>query len=1662
MTQDNTTVLDDLLTGWRQQAATAQYSRERDKGTAFENLCIAYLQNDPIQARQYEQPMLYSDWAQAPERRDDRIAEPLGFYAEPNWSAQDLGIDLVAKLKDEEGWCAIQCKFHATGSRIAKAEIDSFLAASGHRDFRQRLIIDTTGREWSTQAEQMLRNQAVPVRRIGLQELQATPIRWQDFATSGEIHFTEQRKLLPHQRKAMEAVTGGLAELGSRGKMIMACGTGKTLTSLRIAEQLAGTGGRVLYLVPSLALMAQTVREWARDAKIPLRSFAVCSDSQVGKRRRRNDDLIDMDALDLAFPATTDATRLAAVAAPPAPDALTVVFATYQSSPVIEEAQKVHGVPAFDLAICDEAHRTAGALIEGEDPSHFVRIHQDEHIRCDRRLYMTATPKVYAASARTRAGELAAALCSMEDERFYGPLLYGLTFGAAVEQGLLTDYKVIVLTVPEDAAARAIQRSLAEDGELKLDDGAKLLGCWRALAKVDTDQFPENDREGMRRAIAFCRDIKSSQQVERLFAQVTEEYREHEGAGLTEYPVAAQHVDGTFNAIKRSVALNWLDEADANGGCRVLTNARCLSEGVDVPALDAILFMHPRKSQIDVVQAVGRVMRRAPDKQMGYIVLPVVIPSGTPPEAALNDNKTFEVVWQTLNAIRSHDERFEGMINRIELGEPGDRIGLITLADWEPAATQAGDRADIGRGAARDPDATRTQQEDLQQTLFDGLPEVIRAKIVEKCGDRKYWDEWAGDVADIARRHIERIKALVESGDAEREIFQEFVTELRDDLNEGITDDDAIEMLAQHLVTGPVFDALFGETKFVSRNPVSQGIQDVLDVLRPANIDAEAVNLDEFYASVRRRVAGAATDKAKQKIVVELYDKFFRNAFPSMTQRLGIVYTPVDIVDFIIRSVNNVLKDEFGTTLGSKGVHILDPFTGTGTFVTRLLQSGLITPEDLPRKYANEIHANEIVLLAYYIAAVNIETAYHDATGGDYKPFNGICLTDTFEMQEGDDLLAQIMPDNSGRRTRQKKTDIRVVMGNPPWSAKQESANDNAANQEYPGLDGRIRDSYARHSSATNLNILYDSYIRAIRWASDRIGDSGVIGFVTNARWMYGNAMDGMRKCFAEEFSSLYVFHLRGDQRTQGELSRREGGKVFGSGSRAPVAITIFVKNPEATEHGRILFCDIGDYLDREAKLEAVQQFGSIRGIKKADGWTQITPDSKHDWLDQRDPKFDQFLMIGSKEKQDELNERIFLNYSRGVATTRDAWCCNFSARTLEASIRSMIGFYNSEVERLQQELPGTSQESINDFVNNDPKKISWTRALKADLSRGKLLEFGGGRIIPAMYRPFTREWLYFSRRLNEMVYQMPQIFPHADAENRLICVTGIGAKGGFSAMMVAMVPDLNLLAAGAQCFPLHLYEISDSNNSLFGQQPSSVDAHGYTRRDTITDDALAKFRAAYGNNVSKHYIFYYIYGLLHVPAYRQRFANNLSKELPRIPLAADPDHFTALVAAGRELGNLHVGFDRVDPWPLEFANGGWDAPAGTDPTTYFRVQKMKLGGTQKAPDRTTIIYNSNITVTGIPEDAWDYEVNGKPAIKWVMERQAVSTDKASGIVNDANHYATETIGDPSYPLKLLACVIRVSMETNRIVEGLPEPEWIEEERQNATTNEKQENGGTR
>lgn len=1057
--------LQSLLQSYRDAART-----ERDKGTYFERFAVAYLTHDPLQLEQYDGVQTFGDWAAA-----------------NGWDGRDTGIDLVAKLREEEGFAAIQCKFYDSSYRIRKEDIDSFISASGKEPFRRRVIIDSTEKPWSENAETMIRGQAIPTLRIGLPEMQESPIRWDAFANRGEVVLAEKKKPRQHQNDALAAVRAGLAQ-ADRGKLIMACGTGKTFTSLKIAEDMAGPGKSVLFLVPSLALMSQTVREWTADADIPLRSFAVCSDNQVGKRRQSNEDVAEIDVLDLAFPATTNAIRIAQSAGAVMHDKMNVVFATYQSIQVIADAQKRYGLTAFDLIICDEAHRTTGATLAGEDESHFVKIHNQDFIAGQKRLYMTATPRVFGDAVKSKANEASAVLCSMDDEALYGKTLFARGFGWAVENGLLTDYKVMVLAVDEQMVSGGVQNRLADGtSELKLDDATKIIGCYKALTKHGLTKELLTDPESMKRAIAFCKDIASSKLVQSEFSAVIAEYliseegREAEG-DATPLECQLEHVDGTFNAKARTRLLDWLKEAHDDHTCRILTNARCLSEGVDVPALDAILFMHPRKSQIEVVQSVGRVMRRAPGKSLGYVILPIGVPTGMTPEEALNDNERYRVVWQILNALRSHDERFDAMINKVDLGvDVSDHIEVIAVSNNLPNRHDGKNaRANIGHGIAADDDAReqgRTPPSSpVQGTFFfDEFSKAIMAKIVKKCGKRDYWEDWATDIAKIAQTHIVRITALVDKPSTpERTAFESFLAEIRDDLNGSISEADAIEMLAQHIITRPVFDALFEGYSFAQHNPVSVAMQGVLDKLDEHNLEKETETLQRFYDSVRRRAEGIDNATAKQKIVVELYDKFFRNAFPKMTDRLGIVYTPVEVVDFIIHSVNEILVSEFGQTLGSKGVHILDPFTGTGTFITRLLQSGLIRSDELEYKYRNEIHANEIVLLAYYIAAINIEAAYHGIAGGDYAPFEGICLTDTFQLYEQDrDLINELMADNSHRLTRQKGLDIRVIVGNPPYSEGQKNENDNADNLIYPKLDDRIRATYAARSDGKLAKGLY-------------------------------------------------------------------------------------------------------------------------------------------------------------------------------------------------------------------------------------------------------------------------------------------------------------------------------------------------------------------------------------------------------------------------------------------------------------------------------------------------------------------------------------------------------------------------------------------------------------
>jgi len=1564
----------------------------------------------------------------------------------------DTGIDLVAVDRQTGGNVAIQCKFYAAGHNVSKPDIDSFLAASGTTGFTRRIIV-STGADWGPNAEAALAEQTIPVTRIGTGDLAASRVDWSQFTWSTpDVVATRGKKTArPHQRTAIDKVSAGLAERG-RGKLIMACGTGKTFTSLRLAEEHVGAGGTVLFLVPSISLLSQTVREWASEANLPLQMLAVCSDAKATKRTGTAAE--DISAVDLALPATTNldllTTRWAAAVADTG--SMTVVFSTYQSIEVVAKAQAEGGFDPFDLIICDEAHRTTGVTIAGVDESAFVRVHDNTFLPGAARLYMTATPRLFGDDSKKKAADADAVIASMDDEDTYGPELHRLGFSEAVEKKLLTDYRVLVLAVDEEYVTGNFQQELATSGEIPLGDAARIVGCWNGLAKHFDTTADESDHP-MRRAVAFAKDINASKTVAASFPALVDRHiqalelddahdeprAEGREVGLR---VECEHVDGTYNALQRNERLDWLKADSPDGVCRVLTNARCLSEGVDVPSLDAVMFLTPRSSEVDVVQSVGRVMRISPGKDYGYIILPVAVPSGIAPEVALRDNEKYKVVWQVLQALRAHDDRFNATINQIDLNKNRpNKIRVIGVT-----------------GPEGPPGGDTTAGKSVQTALtFDlGLwQDGIYAKIVAKVGERRYWETWAGDVALIAQQLTTRITSILATPNTSTGAeFEKFLDGLRGNLNDAITTEDAVEMLAQHLITRPIFQSFFGGYDFTGSNPVARIMERMLAALDEHALDAETTSLDRFYKSVALRLDDIDNAAGRQRILVELYDKFFAKAFKHRVDKLGIVYTPIEITDFILRSADELLREHFDQGLSDEGVHILDGFTGTGTFIVRLLQLDLIRAEDLVRKYAHEIHANEILLLAYYIAAVNIESTYLDARRAQvppeqadtitYEPFPGLVLTDTFQSyEEGDRLDDQVFVANNERLTRQKNLPITVIAGNPPYSAGQDSANDNNANDSYPCLDASIRRAYSSTRGRGGNNSLYDSYIRAIRWATLRLTDRGIIAFVTNGGWIDSNVGAEMRDSLVDEFSDIHIYNLRGNQRTAGEQSREEGGKIFGGGSRATVAITILVRDPTRTGSARVHYTDIGDYLTRDQKLATIAAVGSMAGIKSS----ILAPNEHGDWLNQRHDDFGTFAPIGSKHDTSASNPPIFDLYGRGLETGRDAWVYNTSARQLGKNIKHTIGAYNTQVAGfadLVSQGASKPKDLVKDFIDVDPTQISWTLSLKNRLIARKPIQWRPTAVTTAAYRPFTKTHAYFDRALNHITGQTPRFFPTSEHANYGIYQVGSGSAVPFSVLMLQNLPDLHVTGAGSggQFFARWRYEKVGPEDGMFGFEASTVDGEaidGYRRIDNITGTAHARFLTAYGDVITQDDIFFYVYGLLHSSDYRTTYIADLKKILPRIPLVTDPWPY---ITAGRALSELHLGYETVDPYPLE-GLAQPSAPSGESAYPYYRVRKMAFAKTRDSEtnklgaDKNAVVYNGHITLAGIPADAHRYMIGSRSAIEWIIDRYQVKTDKPSGIINDPNDWSRE-VGNPRYILDLLARIVTVSLETMKIVDVLP------------------------
>ena len=1574
-----------------------------EKGHSFERLFKAFLEQDKAQSERFAKVWLWGDWP-------------------GNGGRRDTGIDLVAEERDTGDLVAIQCKFYGEDNSIALEQLNKFLTAYGAVQFASGIIVATTD-NWTRNAEAAIQeSRTKPVTRWGPDIFENSSIDWSVFDLdnpSGALR-RPTKTLRDYQQEALNAVIEGFKQ-HDRGKLIMACGTGKTFTALRLAEQEAGANGTVLFLTPSISLLSQSLLDWANDADVPLKTFAVCSDTKAGRRSSNDEDISPYDLRDT--PSTNPDHLVARYNTAKRDGYMTAIFSTYQSLDVVSEAQE-KGLPQFDLIVCDEAHRTTGASLVGESESNFQRVHDNGFVAAGKRLYMTATPRIYGDRAKRKANENLLTIASMDNEQVYGPEFHRLGFGRAIELGILSQYKVVIFNVDQEQVGIDLD-SLLSDGttDINMDNAARMVGCWNGLGKRGASGFDfTTDPLPAKRAVAFSNTINQSRQFSQYFSTIIEGCLNAAGTNAENRLLCqVHHVDGTQNALRRSERLDWLRQEPAEGVCKILSNARCLTEGIDVPALDAILFLHPRKSDIDVVQAVGRVMRRAEGKEFGYIILPIAqAPKATAQESV--SNSAYKAVWQVINAISAHDDRFEAQINQLALTYEKDKPEY-------PGETG------IGRGEPGD-GATSTDDPGTQGTLpliIAGSPELrdaILARIVDRYADPGYWEKWATDVQAIARRHEARIRALLAIEDnGVRPVFDGFLTGLRHNLNDGVTEDDAIGMLSQHLITKPVFDALFEDYAFAQSNPVSQAMQTTLESLQERGLEKETEGLESFYHDVRVCVQGITDAASKQKIIAELYQRFFKLALPETAARLGIVYTPVEVVDYIVRSVEDVLNREFDASVSDEGVHVLDPFVGTGTFITRLLRSGLIRPEDLNRKYESELHANDIMLLAYYVAAINIESTYHDlAHAAEYRPFNGIVLTDTFQSyEEADPMDEFLFPRNNERIERQKGLDIRVIVGNPPWSATN--------NRKYPTIDQQVQQRYAAPSATKHLSALYDPYVKAIRLASDRIQNSengGIVAFVTNGGFVDSNAFDGLRKAVAEEFHAVYCFNLRGDARNSGERRRKEGGGLFGAGSQAGVAILLLVKKPGESPGATIYYQDIGDYLNREAKLEILAD----SQLESTD-WQTITPNEHGDWISQRSEDFQTLRLLFDEANGVQTSKvsvaPIFAGQTLGLQTGRDAWCYNSSSSQLKRNIRRSVEFYNNQVEAFLKTNPtGLAPErnaKAKAFVTNDPGQFHWREEVYRDLSNGRKFSLDDTDFVVSAYRPFFKQSLYFSDQLNCRIREFPRVYPNSESENIGFSIVSQGSGNPFHVLMTDNIPDSELTSHTVY-YPRYRYIPAQALT-----RPPDPDSPEMERVSNINPAALSQFREHYSTpDISEDDLFYYTYGVLHSQQWREKFADDLTKSAARIPMAATADDFRAFAQAGRELAELHVNYETIEPYPLEESHGhSWNPDT---PDTY-RVEKMAYAGPARNPDKTAMVCNAHITLSGIPQQAHEYQLGTRSALDWLIERYQVKTDSKTGITNDPNDWAAEH-GQPRYIIDLVKRVTAVSLRTVEIVNELP------------------------
>lgn len=1033
-----------------------------------------------------------------------------------------------------------------------------------------------------------------------------------------------------------------------------------------------------------------------------------------------------------------------------------------------------------------------------------------------------------------------------------------------------------------------------------------------------------------------------------------------------------------MNCKERLEKLENLNQFKPNT-CKVLSNARCLSEGVDVPALDSIVFFDGKSAMVDIIQAVGRVMRKAKHKKRGYIILPIALEEHEIQnlDEAVN-NTNFKNIWKVIKALRSHDP------------------SLVDEATFKEKIKIFG--SDDGK------------KQDDEKTLFDAillqdLADAVYNVMPTKLGDRNYWENFTKKTGNIARTLNNRLKMIFEKNP---EFFHGFLTSLRGNIHQNIKEDEALDMITSHIITKPIFDALFGDN---IKNPIAKALDKMVLKLSTLGLEGETKDLKNLYESVKTEATHAKSQKSQQELIKNLYNTFFKEAFRKQSEKLGIVYTPIEVVDFILRATNGILKKHFNTDFNDQNITIFDPFTGTGSFIARLLskENALISDEALKEKFQKNLFAFDIVLLSYYIALINITQAAQNRDSS-LKNFKNIALTDSLDYLEektnkGALPLYEDLKENKDIKDTLAGQNIRVIIGNPPYSAGAKSENDNNQNLSHPKLEKRVYEKYGKNSTAKVGKTTRDTLIQSIRMASDLLKDKGVVGFVVNGSFIDSKSADGFRKCVAQEFAHLYVLNLRGNARTSGENGKKEGDGIFDSGSRATVAIVFFVKD-SSVSNNTIHYYEVEDYLKREAKLHLLAGFENLDLVP----FSEITPNDKGDWINQREDAFEKLIPLKRDKKFQ--NPSVFDINSGGVVSGRDPWVYNFSPNILTQSVQNCIDTYNADLKRFNARFreafkqrtkgikPADLYKHLSDReITTDKTKISWTDGLKNHLIKNKnLQESSEKRIRLALYRPFNKQWLYWDKDWIRQ-REFSKIFPDKSARN-VVINTGVGNGKDFSALVSDCISDYSLISP-TQAYPLYYYD--DLGN----------------RYNAISGYALNLFRRHYGDNlIAEEEIFYYIYAILHHKGYLEKYKNSLAKEAPRIALS---DDFKELSVLGKELAELHLNYENGEMHESVKHN----LLENAEIEGYYDVDKMTKKG-------DCILYNQNIVITKIPQKAFDYVVNGKSAIDWVIERYSITTDKDSLIENNPNDYA-----GGQYVFELLCRVIKLSVKSVDLIEKI-------------------------